>query len=200
MIESTVYSFRARTSSKVYAKIGRAFLFEFISLCVSSIDFRVAFIQRRGPLDMLISVSQVLIIPDIVIIVSFDICGVLLGLLDLSSGWAGHEFARLHVLEQFEDLIFLLLFFFLLFDSLFMFPLFSILLIFFSFNVINYFMNFILLLLIELRIHCLQVLPLKFFNLLLLSLILLLVLIFYLLFLDFLFRQLRLFDLLSLYR
>jgi hypothetical protein len=200
MIESTVYSFRACTSSKVYAKIGRAFLFEFISLCVSSIDFRVAFIQRRGPLDMLISVSQVLIIPDVVIIISFNICGVLLGLLDLSSRWAGHELACLHVFEQFEDLIFLLLFFLLLFDSLFMFPFFSFLLIFFSFNSINCSMDFILLLLIEFRIHGLQVLPLKFFNLLLLSLILFLVLLFYLLFLDFLFRQLRLLDLLSLHR
>ena len=137
MVESAIYTFRACASSEVDAKISRAFLFEFISLGVSSINFRVAFIQRRSPLNMLISVSQVLIIPNVVIIISFDISGILFGLLNLSSCWTSHELASLHVLEHFEDLIFLLLFFLLLFDSLFMFLHFSILLIF-SFDNITF--------------------------------------------------------------
>lgn len=76
MIESAVNAFRACTSREVYTEISRAFLFEFISLCIASIDFRVALIQRRGPLNVLISVSQVLIIPDVVIVISFNIGGV----------------------------------------------------------------------------------------------------------------------------
>ena len=99
MIESAVNTFRACTSSEVYAEISGPFLFEFISLCVPSINFRVALIQRRGPLNVLISVSQVLIIPDVVIVISFNISSVLFGLLNLSSCRASHELAGLHVFE-----------------------------------------------------------------------------------------------------
>jgi len=109
MIESAVYAFRACTSSKVYAKIGRAFLFEFISLSVSSIDFRVAFIQRRGPLDMLISVSQVLIIPNVVIIVTFNVGCLLFKFRNLPPRRFLHPLMDLQTFLVFEELEFSLL-------------------------------------------------------------------------------------------
>jgi len=127
MIEPAVYTLSACTASKVYAEISRALLLKLVSFGVPSVYLRVAFEQRWGLLDLLISVGEVLVIPYVVVIVPLDVRGVFLGLLDLPPPRPAHPLLHLMILEQLEYPVFLVLFLSLLSDYLFSQPLYLLL-------------------------------------------------------------------------
>ena len=140
MVKSAVHSFSAAASGKVNTEICGSFLFKLISLRASSINLRFASIKRRSFFNSLVSISQILVIPDIVIVIAFNVSSFFLGFLDLSSGRSVHPFACLLISELSEKLI-------LLFKFLFLLILFQILLI-----IILVFMLFLIAILILLKL------------------------------------------------
>jgi hypothetical protein len=67
---------------------------------------------------MLVSVGQILIIPYVVIVVTFYVCSVFLRLLDLSPRRSAHYSSHVDVLEHLKQLILFFLFLFLRFSGL----------------------------------------------------------------------------------
>lgn len=108
MIKFTIYTFSAGTSCKIDTKPRRSFLCKLICFCIPSIYFRIAFIQRWSSFDMLVSISQKLIIPNIIIIVSFNICSFFFRFLNLSTSRFGHEFLHLLISKLLKQFVFLL--------------------------------------------------------------------------------------------
>jgi len=105
MVEAAIGPFRASSSSEVNTEVGRPFLLELVSLGKASVDLWVAFVQRGRPLHHLVAVCQVLIIPNVVVVVPLNVSCVLLRLLHLSSGWPLHEVPHLKVSELLEQLV-----------------------------------------------------------------------------------------------
>ena len=131
MIEPAVDTLGTCTASKVHTEISRALLLKLVSFGVPSVYLRVAFEQRRGLLDLLISVGEILFIPYVVVIVPLDVRCVLLGLLHLPPARPTHPLLHLMILEQLEYPIFLFLFLSLLSDYLLSQPLYLLLPLFF---------------------------------------------------------------------
>ena len=111
MIKSAINSFCTTTSCIIHTEISWTFLFKFISFSIASIYLRITFVQRWCFLNLLISVSKIFIIPDIVIIVSFNICCFLFWFFNLSPRRSAHPFLNQHISELFEYFIFFLEFF-----------------------------------------------------------------------------------------
>lgn len=90
---STVGSLRAASSRKINAKVGLPTFVHIIGFRVPSVVFRIAFVNRWHFLVSVLSVSQVLVIPNIIIIVAFYVCSILLRcILNLSSSWSLEPF------------------------------------------------------------------------------------------------------------
>ena len=109
MIESAIYTLRTCPSSKVYAEVCRTLFLKFISLGIPCIDFRVALVQRWSFFHMYISVSKVLIVPDVVVVITFDISSILLWFLNLPSCRSFHPFSYYLILKELKNLILLIL-------------------------------------------------------------------------------------------
>jgi hypothetical protein len=69
---------------------------------------RLAFIKRRSLFNLLISVGEILIIPDIIIIVSFNISSFFLRFLNLSTSRPLHHLAYLLISKLLKQFVFLL--------------------------------------------------------------------------------------------
>jgi len=159
MIKSAVHTFSASTSSEVNAKVSRSFFFEFISFGKSSINFWITLIKSRCPFYLCISIGKVLIIPNVIIVVSFYICRLLFRLFDLSSSWPLHPLLYLLIVKQAKQsvlsLVVRLLYLLFLLNRLYFFNFLLFILIFCIFLLILYRLRRILNSSIILRIHSL---------------------------------------------
>lgn len=108
-MESAVDAFCACTSCEIDTEVGGAFLFKLVCLSVSCVDLRIALVEGGSFLNLDIPVGQVLVIPDVVVIVPLNVSRVLLGLLDLPAGRPLHPLVRLEVLEVFEQSVLLIM-------------------------------------------------------------------------------------------
>lgn len=93
VVISAILSFRAASSGEIYAEPSRVFLLLVVSLRETSILLWVTFIKSRHPLVTILAVCKVLVVPNIIIIISFDICRIFLrGISDLTSSRSFHPF------------------------------------------------------------------------------------------------------------
>lgn len=105
MIKFAINTFGTCSSCKIYTKPRRPFLIKFVCFCISCIYFRITFIKWWSSFYLLISICQVLIIPNIVVIVAFYIGCVFLWFLDLPSCSSLHPFLDLLVSKLFIKLV-----------------------------------------------------------------------------------------------
>lgn len=165
VVKPAIDTLCACTSWKIDAEVCRPFLFKFVSFGEASVDFRVALKKWWCLFHSLSSVCEVLIIPDVVVIISLYIGCVFLWLLYLAPGRFFHPFLHLLILEEFKELIFTL--WLLVFGRFFSWYFHHILLSrlnFFSFFFWNNIISLWCLFLIILRIHRLHVLILQSLN------------------------------------
>jgi hypothetical protein len=102
MVEPAIDSLRTSTSCKVDTEVSRTFLLKLICFSVASVYLRVAFEERRRFLHLLVSVSQVLVIPDVVVIVTFNVGCLLLRFFDLPPSWVFKQFIYLVISKLLE--------------------------------------------------------------------------------------------------
>jgi hypothetical protein len=102
VVEATVGALCASTSRKVDAEIGTSLLLQLISFGIPRIYFWLTFEKRRSSFYAGISVRQVLVIPDVVVVVAFNVGGVLFRLFYLPAGGSLHPAGHLLILELFE--------------------------------------------------------------------------------------------------
>jgi len=115
MVEPTVSSFCTSATSKIHTEVGPSSLLKLVSLGESCVDLRLAPEKRGRSLYPCISVCQVLIIPDVIIVIAFDVGSILLRLLNLSPGLSLHPSSHLVVFKllKLSNLLLVLLSFFL---------------------------------------------------------------------------------------
>lgn len=79
MIKLTIDALRTAASRKVNTKVSCALALHLISFCEACVNFRLQFVEGDRTLFILIciSISQVLVIPNVVIIISLNIGGFL---------------------------------------------------------------------------------------------------------------------------
>ena len=94
-----VDTFRASTSRKVNTEVCWTFLLKVICFCESSVYLWLYFGERWRTLNLDVSVSQVFIIPDIVIVVTLFVCRVSFALIYLFSSSPLHPLVHLQVFE-----------------------------------------------------------------------------------------------------
>ena len=106
VVESAVDSLRARATSEVYAKISRVLLLKVISLGEASVDFRMKLGETGSAVDMDAPIGEVLVVPDVVVIVAFLICSLFLRFFRLTSCRPLHPLVDLlvHKFVEFFDL------------------------------------------------------------------------------------------------
>ena len=76
VIVATILAFGAAAAGEINAKYALALLL--VRFCVAGIARRRAPVQRRQPLASVLPIGQILIVPDVVVIVAFDVRRVLL--------------------------------------------------------------------------------------------------------------------------
>ena len=108
MIVFAVDTLRASTSRKVNTEVGWTFFLKVICFCESSVYLWLYFGEWWCTLNLYVSVSQVFIIPDIVIVVTFLVCSISLALVYLFSSSPLHPLVHLQVFElpKFFELFF----------------------------------------------------------------------------------------------
>ena len=94
-----VDTFRASTSRKVNTEVGWTFFLKVICFCESSVYLWLYFGEWWCTLNLNVSVSQVFIIPDIVIVVTFLVCSISLALVYLFSSSPLHPLVYLQVFK-----------------------------------------------------------------------------------------------------
>ena len=92
-----VDTFRASTSCKVNTEVSWTFFLKVICFCESSVYLWLYFGEWWCTLNLNVSVSQVFIIPDIVIVVTLLVCSISLALVYLFSGSPLHPLVYLQV-------------------------------------------------------------------------------------------------------
>ena len=102
MVVFATDTFSAGASCEIHAEVGAVFLLEMVSFCKSSVDFWLQPREGRSSFDFDIAISQVLVVPNVVIVVSFFVSGVFLALIDLLAGCSLHPLMDLEVLELTE--------------------------------------------------------------------------------------------------
>ena len=90
-----IHAFCARTSCIINTEICWTLFLKVICFCESSIDFRFYFSQRWSSLNFDVSVSQVFIVPNVIVIVSFFVSCIFLTLCHLFSSRSLHPFVYL---------------------------------------------------------------------------------------------------------
>jgi hypothetical protein len=108
VIEPAVDSLGACSSGEVNAEVGGALLLVFVCLGVPGVYLRVALEERRRFLHHLVPVSEVLVIPDVVVVVSFYVGSLFLWLFDLSAGRLLEQLSDFLIPELLEELVLLL--------------------------------------------------------------------------------------------
>lgn len=73
VVKSAIHTFCASSSRKIDTEIGASTLLQLICFCISCIDFWLALMQRRSSFDSCIPVGKVFVIPDVVVIVTFNV-------------------------------------------------------------------------------------------------------------------------------
>ena len=202
MVKPATDSLCTAASGKVHTEV--SVLLEFVSLGEATVYVWLASVKRRSSFNLLVSVGKVFVVPDVIVVVTLYICCVFLRLLYLLSRWLLHKSRHLCISELLEEFVVLLellildtIWILLIHICLFI-PLCQLLISFLflinsclSFTFIaKLFRSFLLL--IVLRVHQLQVLHLKFFNLCLLFPVLFSLFLFSIFSLLFLFRKLGL--------
>lgn len=94
MVKLTICTFAATASCKVYTKVCGTFALHFVCLCKSSINLWLQLVKRDSSFLILvsISISQILIIPNIIVIVAFNIRCLFLKFSNLSPSRPLHPF------------------------------------------------------------------------------------------------------------
>lgn len=99
MVEPAVSSFSTSATCEIHTEVSASSLLKLVSFSVSSINLRLTPEKRWRSLHPCISVSQVLIIPDIIIVISLHVGSVLLRLLHLSPGLSLHIASHLVIFK-----------------------------------------------------------------------------------------------------
>ena len=73
--------------------------FEVICLSVAGVDLGSKLRQRGCSIYVYVAISQILVIPDVIVVVAFLVCCILLRLVDLATGRPLHPLVHLKVLE-----------------------------------------------------------------------------------------------------
>ena len=90
MVIFAIDAFGTRASCEVHAEVSAVLLLKVICFCISSVDLWLQLRERRSSFDFDIAVSQVLIVPDVVVVIAFFVGGVFLALVDLLASWSLH--------------------------------------------------------------------------------------------------------------
>ena len=90
MVIFAIDAFSARASCEIHAEVSAVLLLKVICFCISSVDLRLQLREGRSSLDFDVAISQVLVVPDVVVVVAFFVGGVFLALIDLLASWALH--------------------------------------------------------------------------------------------------------------
>ena len=99
MVIFAIDTFSARASCEIHAEVSAVLLLKVICFCISSVDLWLQLRERRSSFDFDIAISQVLVVPNVVVIISFFICGVLFAFVYLFSRWSLHPFMNLEIFE-----------------------------------------------------------------------------------------------------
>ena len=107
MVIFAVDAFSACASCEIHAEVSAVLLLKVVSFCISGVDFWLELRERGGSFDFDIAISQVLVVPNIVIVVAFFVRGIFLALIDLLASCSLHPFMSLKVFELSELIDFL---------------------------------------------------------------------------------------------
>ena len=99
-----IHTFCACTSCIINTKISWTLFLKVICFCESSINFRFNFSERRSSLNFDVSISQVFIVPNVIVIVSFFVSCISLTLCHLFSSRPLHPFVYLQISKLPESL------------------------------------------------------------------------------------------------
>lgn len=102
MVVSAVDSFTATASGEVSAKVLSIFLLILVSFSVPRINFRFTSSERRRSLNYSITISQELIVPNIIVVISLHIGRLLFHVLHLPASWLLHLLLSLQFFNCFE--------------------------------------------------------------------------------------------------
>lgn len=100
MIVPAIDTFSAGTSREVHAEVGGVAFLEVVSFCEACVDFSVQFSKRWGSIHVDTPICQVLVIPDVVVVIALFIRCFFLSFFRLTTGWSLHPLVHLEVLEQ----------------------------------------------------------------------------------------------------
>ena len=73
MVELTVYTFSASSSCEINAKPLCPLLLELVSFGIACIELRVTLVEGRSFFDLLVTICKELVIPNIVVVVAFNV-------------------------------------------------------------------------------------------------------------------------------
>ena len=90
MVIFAVDALSARASCEIHAEVSAVLLLKVICFCISSVDLGLQLREGRSSFDFDIAISQVFVVPDVVVVVAFFIGGVLLAFIDLLASWSLH--------------------------------------------------------------------------------------------------------------
>ena len=102
MIIATVDTLSARTSRKVDAKVGGVPLLKVISLGEACVYLWMQLGQRRRSVDVHSAIRQILVVPNVVVVVALFVGCLLLSFFSLSPGGSLHPLVNLQVLKLVE--------------------------------------------------------------------------------------------------
>lgn len=108
VVKSAIHTFCASPSRKIDAEISTSALLQLISFCISCVDFWLTLMQRRSSLNPCIPVSEVFVIPYVVVVVPFNVWSILFAFFYLSACGLLHPACHLLIFEHFEHGHFLL--------------------------------------------------------------------------------------------
>lgn len=104
MVVPTISAFTATTSGEIYTKVSGGFTLHFVCLCKTCVYFRYKLIKGQGPfiIFVCVSIGEILIVPNVVIVVAFNVSCLLFQFRDLTTSRSLHPFMNLKSLLVFK--------------------------------------------------------------------------------------------------
>ena len=90
MVIFAIDAFSARASCEIHTEVSAVLLLKVICFCISGVDLGLQLREGRSSLDFDVAISQVLVVPDVVVVVALFVGGVFLALIDLLASWSLH--------------------------------------------------------------------------------------------------------------